>query len=243
MIAVIAIFCSNFNCLFLDSCSHSPVFAQIANCIHFCVWKLLAARYPICEVVRDLEMGLHKICCLSRLGQILAGALALVAYVVCDWSWDSLQRFILSTDQILLWWWMIFHAFLQVLLSISRIINSAHNIFVNWSPERVRESQPCADWHTSISVANETILNENELNHWTLLNFKMVYRVKHGSVCTDQLPWLWVLEVAFEMLAGMKPTEMKLSPIPWKKSNAHSQPQEWRLCRLPLKSVPLQRSP
>ena len=42
----------------------------------------------------------------------------------------------------------------------------------------------------------------------------MVYRVKHGSVWTDQLPRLWVLElVALEMLAGMKPTEMKLSPI------------------------------
>ena len=45
----------------------------------------------------------------------------------------------------------------------------------------------------------------------------MVYRVKHGSVWTDQLPRLWVLElVALEMLAGMKPTEMKLSPIPRK---------------------------
>lgn len=31
-------------------------------------------------------------------------------------------------------------------------------------------------------------------------------------------------------------------PNPKKNSNAHSQPQEWRLCMLPLKSVPLQRS-
>lgn len=137
-------FVSRLKCLFLDSCSHSPVFAtQIAeNCIRFCVRKLLAARDPICEVVRRW---------------VSTKSVAWADWVKCDQVhctcslcglWLELghasTRFILLMDQILPRWWMIFLA-LQVLIAhpaVSFIL-----------------SQPCEDWH--ISLANETVPNEN----------------------------------------------------------------------------------